>query len=91
MEVWTKYLWPELVMASMVRVAVAPAWNRISYSTLIVWYLCKLSNQVKVHMLVVGPLVNEADGKSRTRHVLSDSHHRQLQSGLIIKNAKHKV
>ena len=51
-KVWKRYLWPELVMASMVRVALAPAWNRISYSTLISWNLCKLYNQVKVHILL---------------------------------------
>ena len=47
--------------------------------------------KVKVHILLVSSLVNKACWNSRTGHVLSDSHHSQLQSGLIInKLAKHK-
>ena len=39
-----RYLLPELVMASKVMLALAPARNRASYSTLINWYLeeCKV-------------------------------------------------
>ena len=40
----SRYLLPELVMASRVMLALAPARNRASYSTLINWYLeeCKV-------------------------------------------------